>query len=81
MDSFSFDSSDFLFARPSFLAGFASIVDPVGTLIEYNQSLVPTMADRIATRLDWLAVGKDLFRAISQYQNQNTCLADANSSK
>lgn len=52
--------SDYLFATPSFWTGIARVLDLGGTFDSYNESPTPTMADRRAMRLDWLAVGKEL---------------------
>ena len=50
----------FLFARPSFLEGWARVFDVGDTLTEYNRSLTPEQADYLAMRADWMAVGDDL---------------------
>lgn len=66
---FTFDSdsySDFLFARPSFLVGFASILDWGDTLTEFNNTSTPEFADSLAVRSDWKTVGKDIFKAIEE---------------
>jgi len=52
-----------LFASPSFWAGFGQLLDVGNTMFEYNQSLSPEQADRLALRGDWRAVGND-FRAV-----------------
>jgi len=53
-----------LFARPSFISGFARVLDIGGTFNAYNQSATPEEADRRAIQSDWLAVGQDMWRAI-----------------
>ncbi len=58
--------SDFLFARPTFLVGFASIIDWGDTLTEFNRSLTPEIADGLAVKSDWKTVGKDIRRAIEE---------------
>jgi hypothetical protein len=58
----------FLFARPSFVAGTAALVDFGNTLFEYNVSLTPQQADYFAIKNDWAAVGIDLRRAIAELE-------------
>lgn len=57
-------SSDFLFARPSFLEGVARILDLGNTLNEYNRSDSPEEADERALRADWEAIGGDFRSAM-----------------
>ncbi len=52
--------SRFLFARPSFLEGFARTLDMAGTLNLYNYSTTEKQADSLALRADWRAVGEDI---------------------
>jgi hypothetical protein len=52
--------SDFLFARPSFIGGMASVVDLAATLNIFNASLSENMADSIALNQDWKAIIDDL---------------------
>lgn len=52
--------SDFLFGCPSFLSGWASILDLGATGFQFNEALTPNQADYIAMRQDWRAVGRDL---------------------
>ena len=58
--------SDFLFASPSFLSGFARTLDMGATLnrYSYNFSATPVEADLRAIAHDWAAVGKDLHKAM-----------------
>ncbi len=66
---FTFDSdsfSDFLFARPTFLVGFASILDWGDTLTEFNSTSTPEIADSLAMGSDWKTVGKDILRAMEE---------------
>ncbi len=58
--------SDLLYALPSFWEGIARVWDIGGTLDEYNRSLTPQQADRLALRSDWIAVGEDLRAALIQ---------------
>lgn len=52
---------DFLFARPSFVEGWARLWDFGNTLQEYNRTDDP---DGIAIRQDWLRVGDALREAL-----------------
>ena len=54
----------FLFARPSFVVGTASILDFGNTLFVYNVSPTPEIADYMAMRNDWVIVGDDLRLAV-----------------
>lgn len=62
---FSKKSSDFLFARPSFLSGAARVMDLGGTFDAYNSSKDP---DRLAMECDWGVVGDDIKEAIHLYE-------------
>jgi hypothetical protein len=59
---------DFLFARPSFLSGMASVLDVGSTLRIYNESPNSAIADARAIHSDWCAVGNDIRFAMSQYE-------------
>lgn len=63
-------NSDFLFARPSFLGGVARILDLGGTIKIYNDSPSELIADIIALRADWKAVGNEIKIATAQYQSK-----------
>lgn len=56
-------STDFLYARPSFLEGWARAIDLGGTLNQYNDSPTSEQADWIALAADWEAVGNDIEQA------------------
>jgi hypothetical protein len=56
----------FLFARPSFWAGTAALMDFGNTLFVYNESLTPEQADYFAIKSDWVAVGNHVRRAIEE---------------
>ena len=58
----------FLFARPSFLAGVATLMDFGNSLFVYNESVTPEQADYFAMQSDWVAVGNDLRRAIKKLE-------------
>ncbi len=64
---FSKKSSDFLFARPSFLSGAARVIDLGGTFDVYNTSDDP---DRLAMESDWSVVGKDIEEAILRHEDE-----------
>lgn len=49
-----------LFARPSFVEGFARVFDFGGALNQYNISETPAEADYLALKADWLAILDDL---------------------
>jgi hypothetical protein len=59
--------TDFIFARPSFIEGFARIVDFGGTLNEYNRSLTPEEADARALKNDFSVVGNDICNALAEF--------------
>jgi hypothetical protein len=58
----------FLFARPSFFAGAAALMDFGNTLFVYNESVTPEQADYFAVKSDWVAVGNDIRRAIRELE-------------
>ncbi len=66
-----FHRSVILFARPSFIEGFARVLDLGATLNEYNTARTPELADRQALLNDWLAVGDDLYSSIEQLESEN----------
>ena len=53
-------TTDFLFARPSFLYAFSRLLDLGALLDVYNESPTPELADWFALRNDWRVVGEDL---------------------
>jgi hypothetical protein len=67
-----FNRTGVLFARPSFLEGFARLFDLGGTLNRYNISESPEEADVRALRADWEAVGDDLRQAIVTERERQT---------
>lgn len=62
------DYSSYLFAIPSFAEGIGSLIDFGDTLTNYNSMPSPEIADAVALRSDWAAVGDDLASVISQAQ-------------
>ena len=57
-------SSEFLFARPSFLTGMARVLDLWGRFDRYNESRTPEEADVRALVSDWMVVRRDLEDAL-----------------
>ena len=60
----------YLFARPSFLLGMASILDFGNTLTEYNYANDGDQADYLALRSDWYAVGADVKMALQALRKE-----------
>lgn len=60
-------TSDFLFARPSWLSGIARVFDFWGLYDRYNTSRSPRIADAKAVYSDWRAVGGDIWWAMDRY--------------
>ena len=58
----------YLFARPSFMSGVASVFDFGNTLFIYNDSPTGQAADYLAIKNDWLLVGDDVADAIKDYE-------------
>lgn len=59
-------STDYLFTRPTFRSGIASIANIAGTIL-YNSSSTDQEADHAALASDWTATGEDLREALNQY--------------
>ena len=55
-----------LYSKPSFLEGFARVVDFANALQEYNTSPTSEEADERAIVADWYAVGRDMYKAFQQ---------------
>ncbi len=68
-------TSEFLFARPSFIEGVARILDFNGTLNEYNSSETP---DEFALSMDWAVVGQYLHNAMTEYGKEKQETARTN---
>jgi hypothetical protein len=60
--------TDFLFAIPSFVGGMASALDLGATLVEYNESPSPKVADAVAIQADWIVTGDDILSAMNNWQ-------------
>lgn len=63
--------SDFLFARPSFIGGMASVLDLGSTLSVYNESPSTEDADIRALTSDWHTTGEDLKSAMEKWAAKN----------
>ena len=63
--------TELLFSRPSFIGGFASVLDIGTTLRAYNESPSPHAADVRAIRSDWRSVGNDLRTAMNEHASGN----------
>lgn len=62
-----------LYAKPSFLEGFARVLDLGATLSNiYNRNLTPREADFDSLLSDWAAVGDDISYAIQYYGAQQS---------
>jgi hypothetical protein len=59
-----------LFVNPSFLSGFARVLDLGRTLNEYNYSMTPEVADYYSVKSDWKMVGQDIQFAMAGLQNE-----------
>ena len=59
---------DFMFVRPSFVEGFARVLDFGNTLTEFSQSVTGEQADLIALTMDWRAVGFDQRDIMEQFR-------------
>src|SRR5689334_6174137 len=62
--------TDYLYARPSFLAGAARTLDFMGLFDSYNMSPTEAEADATAMFADWRAVGEDLFLVMRQHPDR-----------
>jgi hypothetical protein len=60
-----------LFKRmPSFLGGFAALIDLSPSEKKYNYDATVDEADLSALQSDWCAIGDDLYRAIKDYERE-----------
>ncbi len=60
-------NSGFLFSEPSFIEGFARLIDFGSTLNKYNDSESGKIADNRALKSDWQAIGNDIRIVVSKY--------------
>jgi len=62
-------TTDYLYARPSFLSGAARALDMGTTLMEFNRT-PEEEADAIALHQDWLTVGAYLRLAMRDWEKR-----------
>jgi len=60
----------YLFSEPSFIEGFARIIDMGGNLDTYQYSKTDEESDCLAIKNDWIQVGEDLESAIHNYESR-----------
>jgi hypothetical protein len=65
------NSTDFLYATPSFLAGAATVFAVSGCSSTFNRSTSETEADSRAIYSDWSLVGQDIARSTSTLERKN----------
>ena len=58
--------TDYLFAKPSFVSGFARGLDLFGGFTQYNTSESPQESDTQALANDWAVVARDLQEAFDR---------------
>ncbi|MEE4258877.1 MAG: hypothetical protein V2I62_03895 [Bacteroidales bacterium] len=63
--------SDFLFAKPSFIGGMASVLDLGATLVVYNESSTLAEADARAMASDWQVTGNDIKNATERWLEEH----------
>ena len=61
----------FLFAAPSIVQGVGTLIDFGGTLVEYNYSRSEQEADLRAMALDWIAVGQDVAHSMQVIETES----------
>jgi hypothetical protein len=64
------DYSGLLYSQPSYLEGFARVLDVGDTFGDYNYARSGAEADHLALVSDWYAVGADLYRAIGRFASR-----------
>ena len=64
--------TDYLYARPSFLAGVASLLDIFGVFTSYNISPSPDVADSRAIYSDWKVIGSDIKQAVFEVEQADS---------
>lgn len=60
--------TDFLFSRSSFLIGAGSVLSIASPYYTFNYSESAAKADRIAMESDFGMVGKDIRKALAEYE-------------
>jgi len=66
------DDTCFLFANPSFLTGFASVLDIGGAMRIYNVSPSGEEADERAIASDWAVVGSEIRNAAKTFGQEES---------
>jgi|OpeIllAssembly_1097287.scaffolds.fasta_scaffold21185_3 hypothetical protein len=62
----------FLFSNPTLLSEVGRVLDLGSTMNEYNSSPAATVADYLALKSDWCAVGSDLNDALKNHVQEKT---------
>jgi hypothetical protein len=65
-------SKYFLFSNPTLLSEMGRVLDLGSTMSEYNSSPSAAVADYLALKSDWCAVGSDLNAAIEKHVQEKT---------
>ena len=55
---------------PSFVDGFASLINLAPSESKYNYDKTTEEADLNSLRADWFAIGQDLWEAIKKYERE-----------
>ncbi len=63
-------NSEFLYARPSFLEGWARVGDLGNSMTEFNSVDTPAEADQLALASDWAATGSHVRDAILRARDE-----------
>ncbi len=69
--------TDYLFAHIGFIGGLARSLDLGDTPTGYNENASREEADRLATKSDWLAVGRDMEVALGKFKASQAKAASA----
>lgn len=64
--------TDYLFVRPNFLSGAASVVDLFGRLPTYNYSRTEEEADQRGLYTDYYMVGQDFWDAMRAFESMQS---------
>jgi hypothetical protein len=65
-------SKYFLFSNPTFLSEMGRVLDLGSTMTEYNSSPSAAIADYLALKSDWYAIGADLNAAMEKHVQEKT---------
>ena len=58
----------YLYSAPSYLSGFARLLDFGNTYDHYNRTPSPNQADALGVLWDWAAVASDMRKAIATFE-------------